>query len=592
MTHSLPSKKIAVVDVPEVEQFKANFVYNFFTPDERVNDKGTAPDSVLKRPSESFDASFVGSINRATPRYIKFSWKPTFTGQNSHLIDKISIKKNLKKIHNEETFTTDEFTSVIFQDTQLDGKAAFYIQEAIENIEKSRPESEQRSPLDIVKVLNDRTSEEVTGVFLADAFNDMKKMGIRFVDPKVKKEIIQNTLDGLKNVKTKIQLNNKFVKSMLHSVEQDRTGFFADEAAVLIQPATSIQSKAISSNHSGIMKGKDYDLEILDYLSYRKIDTNGFDPVVQVVGYIIEKEEILPNGRMVSKEQIIVENATSSTTIDLKVRYGSTYSYHIKSVAYMEFQAEDHDTNSIIAVSFLACSKPSQVVVVNTVEEIAPPWPADFNVEWDYTQKAARILWSFPVNSQRDIKRFQVFRRSSIYEPFELIRMFDFDDSIIRSPYYEIPEHHLIELLDSPKTYYLDKEFTKDSRYIYTVCSIDAHGFSSNYGPQFEVSFDKFTNKLKKKLISTGGAPKPYPNMYLKEDTFVDTIKDSGHQRLKIYFNPEYLQVVDNKNHDLKLLKTDRTKGKYRFQMINVDLQSQKVVEINLLDKRDSSQKK
>jgi hypothetical protein len=592
MTQTLPSKKIAVIDVPEVEQFKGTFIYNFFTPDERVNDKGTAPDSVLKRPTESFDSSFVGSINRVTPRYIKFSWKPTFKGEHHHLAETISIRKNFKKIHNEETFTTDEYTTTVFQDTELDGKAAFYVQEAMEHIEKSKPKTEQRSPLDVVKILNGRTSEQVTGGFLADAFNNLKKMGASFTDPKTKKEIAQNTLEDIKNVKTKIQLNNKFIKSMLHSVEQDGSGFFSDEAAALVGSATSIQSKAISTNHSAIIKGRDYDLEILDYLSYRKIDTNGFEPVFQVIGYIIEKQEILPDGRAVDKENIIIENPTTSTTIDLKIRYGSTYVYHIKSVAYMEFQAEDHDSNSIIAVSFLACSKPSQALVINTIEEVPPPWPADFNVEWDYGQKAARLMWAFPVNSQRDIKKFQMFRRGSIHEPFELIKMYDFDDSIIRSPYYEVPEHHLIELSTSPKTYYLDKEFNKNSRYIYTVCSIDAHGLSSNYGPQYEVSFDQFANKLKKKLVSTGGAPKPYPNMYLQQDTFVDTIKDSGHKRVKIYFNPEYLNVVDEKGNDLKLLTTDRQRGKYRFQMINVDLQTQKVVEINLQDKRETSRKK
>lgn len=591
MTVSLPSKKIAVVDVPEVEQFTAEFVYNFFVPDERVNSNGEAPDSVLKRPSESFDSVYIGSINRTTPRYIKFGWKPTFTGEHSYLAERTSIKKNLKKIHNEETFVTDEFTTTVFQNSEINDKTSLYINEAVEHIEKSTPELEKRSPLDLVKKLNEKTSEEITGNFLANAIN-FKKFGIHYIDKTTKKNITQNIFEELKNVKTRIQLNNKFIAPMLHSAEQDRAGFFSDEVSTLMKEGVSIQSKAVSSNHSAIVKGNDYDLEIIDYLGYRKIDTNGYNPIVQVIGYIIEKQEILANGKVVDKEPIIVENPTSATTIDLKVQYGSTYSYKIKSVAFMEFQAEDHDSNSVIAISFLACSKSSQSVIVQTVEEVPPPWPADFNVSWDFSQKMTRIMWSFPVNSQRDIKRFQVFRRKTILEPFELIKMYDFDDSIVRSPYFEVPDHNLIELLSSPKTYYLDKEFTKDSRYIYTICCIDAHGFSSNYGPQYEVWFDKFANKLNKKLISTGGAPKAYPNMYLQQDTFVDTIKDSGHKRMKIYFNPEYLNLVNSDNRDLGLLATDQNGGKYRFQMVNVDLQTEKVIEINLFDKRDSSKKK
>ncbi len=596
MTNSLPSKKIAVVDVPEVEQFEAKFVYNFFTPDEKINAAGTATKTVLNKASDSrvgtLDNQFLSDAAKSTPRFIRLTWKPTFKGEYSYIAEKVSIQSHLNKIHNEESFANDEYTNVEFHDSQLDRKAAFYVEEAIEQIEKRTSKAEQDSPLDIIKSLNEKTSEEITGTFLADVFNDLKKHGVRFFDSSNKKEIIQSALGDIKNVRTAAQLNNKFIKSMIRSVEEDRTGFFADEASALMASAAAIQTKAISSKHSSIVKGIDYDLEILDYIGYRKIDSQSFDPAVQVIGYIINKQEIGQNGRVVSEEIIVIENPTTSNTIDLKIKYGSSYRYTIKSVAYMEYQAEDNDANSVIAVSFLVCSKLSPSVYVHCEEYAPPPWPADFNIAWDYREKAARLMWSFPVNSQRDIKRFQIFRRKTIYEPFQLIKMFDFDDSLVRSPYYETPEHHLIELLHSPKTYFLDKEFNKESKYIYSICSIDAHGFTSNYSSQYEISFDKFSNKLIKKLISTGGAPKQYPNMYLKQDTFVDTIKDSGHKRLQVYFNPEYLSVVDGNDQDLKLLRTDIAGGKYRLQLINADLQTQKVVEINILDKRESKQKK
>lgn len=589
--HSLPSKKIAIVDIPEVDFFKSTFIYNFFTTDERVNDDGTAPEYILKRPTESFDANYVGKINHVTPRYVKFNWKPKFKGKHNYIAERTSIRNNFKKIHNEESFATDEFTAISFQDNDVDEKAAFYIEEAIEHIEKSRPEAERESPLDIAKTLNDSTSREISGEFLSDVFVNLRKMGVRFLDSTTKKEIIENSLEDIKSIKTNVRLNNKFIKSMLSSVEQDRTGFFSDDAAALIEKAASIQSKAISNSSSTVIKSGDYDLEILDFLSYKKIDTANFDPITQIIGYIIEKDEILPNGNIVKKDPIIIESPLVSTTIDLKVKYGTTYVYRIKSVAYLEFQTDDENSNELLAVSFLACSRPSQSVVIQTTEEIAPPWPSDFNIGWDYFNRAARLMWNFPVNPQRDIKKFQVFRRKTIYEPFELIQMYDFDDSIIRSPYFETPEHHLIELLSSPKSYYLDREFNKESKYIYAVCSIDAHGFSSNYSTQYEISFDKFANKITKKIISTGGAPKQYPNMYLKQDTFVDVIKDSGHKRMKIYFNPEYLEVEDKNKNNLNLLKTDAKKGKYIFQIINVDLQTQKSIQINLKDKRTSQKK-
>ena len=135
-------------------------------------------------------------------------------------------------------------------------------------------------------------------------------------------------------------------------------------------------------------------------------------------------------------------------------------------------------------------------------------------------------------------------------------------------------------------TFFKDNEFTKESIFIYAVCCIDAHGMSSNYSPQFEVAFDKFNNKLVKRLVSTSGAPKSYPNLYLLEDAFVDVIKDSGHERMKIYFDPEFLEITDRNNDDMGLLTTDKQGGSYKIQFINVDLQKHQILDIIIKDLR------
>jgi hypothetical protein len=103
---------------------------------------------------------------------------------------------------------------------------------------------------------------------------------------------------------------------------------------------------------------------------------------------------------------------------------------------------------------------------------------------------------------------------------------------------------------------------------------------------QFQVGFDKFENRLIKKLVSISGAPKQYPNAYLNADTFVDTIKDSGHRNIQIVFNPDHLNLFTSQGSDLKFLKTSRVDGKYRLQMINVDLQAQQSIDITLQDSR------
>jgi hypothetical protein len=248
--------------------------------------------------------------------------------------------------------------------------------------------------------------------------------------------------------------------------------------------------------------------------------------------------------------------------------------------------AVDEKSKQNVVVSFLVGSKFTSESSVITAEYIPPPPPADFNIAWDYGEKALRCTWNLPNNPQQDIKYIQLFRRKSIADPFQLIKMWDFNDTQTRVRLNEYPLPELVERVSSFVGIYLDREFSKDSDYIYAVAAVDAHGYCSNYSIQFQAKFDKFANKLVKKLISISGAPKQYPNAYLNADTFVDTIKDSGHTNIRIVFNPDYLNLVSSENADLKLLKTDRVGGKYRLQLINVDLQAQQNVDITLRDLR------
>jgi hypothetical protein len=59
MAESLPSKKIAVADIPETENFSGKFFYNFFTPDEKVNNTGSATKKILERSMDKFDTEKI-----------------------------------------------------------------------------------------------------------------------------------------------------------------------------------------------------------------------------------------------------------------------------------------------------------------------------------------------------------------------------------------------------------------------------------------------------------------------------------------------------------------------------------------------------
>ena len=67
------------------------------------------------------------------------------------------------------------------------------------------------------------------------------------------------------------------------------------------------------------------------------------------------------------------------------------------------------------------------------VENKPPPPPTNLRANFDFVRLIPRISWQFPINKQRDIKRFQVFKRHSFNEPFTLMAEYDFDNSVSKT---------------------------------------------------------------------------------------------------------------------------------------------------------------
>jgi hypothetical protein len=604
MAISLPSKKFAVVDTPEVKNFEADFNYIFFTTDERLNDSGDIPgDLAIERLNpEQFSSDQIDSINfrRFTPRFTRFSWTPVVKYTSNVQSVDASIRNNLDKIQGEDQFSNDEFSTVKVQDSFYDERAKFYVKRLLEDVQrqqntvpgtatKPNPFKPEKSPLDVAKFLNERTDEEISANFLATTLANLQEIDSQylFVNNDNKQVFLNSILNSIKDVSVKTQISRNVLADVLKGNTQNTLRFLTDDLLSAQRLAETDQKAAILANPSNLMNAQNYDFEVLEYLSVLPIDETDFKTIVQPIGYVIEKEELTSNGP-VRKNSIVVENPFASSTIDRQIKYGTSYRYRIRTIVYVRLRAQDTDSNEVVAIDFLLGSLYSSWKVVTTEEKVGPPAPVDFELNWDYGNERLYLNWSFPVNTQRDIKYFQVFRRRTINEPFELIKMYDFDDSLVPSPFrFETPDPQLVEKMKNPLGYFVDPEFTRRSKFIYALCAIDAHQFSSPYSVQFEVSFDVVKNKLVRRMISPEGAPKPYPNMFLLQDTFVDTIKDEGHSKIDIVFDPEYLKVYDANGNDLRLIKTGPN-TRYKLQMINIDLQQEQTIEMKVEDRRSS----
>jgi len=601
---TLPSEEAYVVDVPEVTTLSAAFEYHYFVPDESVSETGDVPERFLTRPGASFDAATVDLMTSRVPRMVSLRFTPPLpasstsgpvteaeqkemaarVGQNGTL-----ISSNLTKIVSEDAFSSGRYLSILFQDGAADDKMYELVSGSYAQVSLEQSNSSDTSHYRAGGRLADAVPNVERGFIMSNMNRASSAHGTRFFPHGAAGPEVVGNKSRDPAVTVGLQINSKFVHDIIERAVIDPHGHFSSDMHTIRDSAKRVQRQArLRSNPS--VSEDDYK-SFPRYAFIRATEANHM-PVprpAQIVGYIVDRRETMPDGSIKERDPIVIENPAVGATVDLRVRYGASYTYTVRTIARFTFPAIDDDTGAIVTVTSLVSSRPSNRVWVKCVETTAPPAPADVGFTWNYDTETMAVHWTFPPNPQRDVKRFQVFRRQSILEPFELIKMYDFDDSQVPIPQLERPDRARVEVLTSPQSWFIDEEFTKTSKNVYAIGCVDAHGNVSAYSAQFIVWFDQFKNKLMTRVVSHFGAPRQYPNMYLEADTFVDTIRDSGHTRLNLYFTPECYHVFDDQDHVVPVISTDRDGGSYRLQFINPDAQKMGTVDVTLRDRRVTS---
>jgi hypothetical protein len=642
MSLTSPSKPIAYVDIPEVKINTSSFVYNFFMRDESVSDK---PRFVISHGTEveiDIKQQLSSKIIKKVPRYVAINFQAidriqeNITATENNTEETISIFDNFDRIMLEHNFSGLQFTGLAFQDSTIDQKLSELLSgslsiklNAVSNkpIYAAKPSEpffyeQQASLLETAKYLNKKS--KFNAAKNIDVQLNPYESGYVYINGQKRKS--QNVFEGIKNIEIQLQLDNNIVYDAVRSAINDPLTIYSDELLGLIDRYRKIQDPfnagwnegegvqpAVWNNGGGgttLIAESDYDA-LTYFVSIEKeagLGSSQFQHKRQIVGYVADKFQILPDGTYKKMNPVIIENPNATQLYDPSIKYGARYSYQLRTIALVTFEAvavnpPKPNDDDVYIVKALVSSRPTRSIVIDCVENVPPAPPSDFKVSWDYSVNRPRLTWNFPVTLQRDVKQFQIFRRLNIDEPFKLVRQYDFDDSVLKLPNNETPDPLLVKELDGPRTVFIDEDFNKESSsYIYAVCCIDAHGYSSNYSTQFKVWFNSFKNKIERKLISPSNAPKSLPNLFLQEDAFIDTIKTSGFEYVKVYFEPEYLKIFKRAEEEspgilgsggklipkdeIPFLSTDIKNGRYVLQLINTDLQKQKSVTITLKDER------
>lgn len=598
MTTSLPSKQVYIVDVPEIQNFEATFQYNYFTPDESTNALGGTPDFALQTNSDDFNTQFVQYATTRVPRYVQISFKPVrlsdlynktykSTTIGSSTRGKLLISNNLDKIINEDDFASLNFTSVLLQDVKVDDKLHKVVSSSLAPKQTSNHSLSIQSAVMSSFLKNEKSVEHQ---FIQKTLNVPQRLaGVRFFNESTSRKH-DVYFDKLKSAGLHAQLNT----SLFYSDSEDAIDLSSQFAEELISFKKKLGKNASKLSNT-TFSHSDYKTNV-PYVEVKKVKTSDqvLDSAAEILGYIIDKYEISSDGNISKLEPIVIENSHVNLGLDFKVRYGATYQYTIRSIALYTTPAIDDHTGDVATIKLLVSSKPSAKVVLTCVDVTAPPPPADLKPTWDYEKDRLALFWSLPVNSQRDIKRFQIFRRKNISESFELLKQYDFDDSLVKAYDIEEVDSQLTEYVNSPKCWFIDNEFDRNSSFIYALCSIDAHGFTSAYSVQFQCSFDVLQNRIVVKQISHSGAPKAYPNFYIENEVFANLIRVSGDRSktMKVFFNPEHYQTIDDSGRITKIVQSESDGAKYVFQFVNTDSQKSSNLSVIIEDKTTDKTKK
>ena len=591
---SFPSSPSARIDVPEVSDFKASFVYNFFTANEReIINNGSRPiDASISRSEEVF----FEERNERLPRYVKFQFKPPVrTTVISELRNSRIVSENIDKVVVEGGTSNSDFLTFELVDSLKEKHLYSVLDGAV--VFNDLSDSNRSSTDDYKNLLDTNSDGRLTGrekELIVSAIKSMQSKGYKLSRTDIRPEDAETADDLVSRQNFSIQMNKLIFDQAIQSALRIPDSVFQDEFSEIKSLSSEIQNNAIKTNSSNEISESDYSAGIspVEIRNFSRDNNSESYPIIKHAGYVIKKLELLGNGLYEERGKIVSDNPDGLYIIDKDVRYGGVYTYEIRTVYYVQAIIDVRDplrpANDYLGVASFLVASQGKLASVSCVEDVPPPPPECIRISFDYKTRKPRVNWQFPVNPQRDIKRFQIFKRLNVNQPFTLLAEYDFDNSTIRTSVAEIASPQNLYKFENPKINFIDNTWKEGEKPIYAVACVDAHGLSSNLSTQMRFDYDSRLNKVNNILVSYPNAPKPYPNILLNNDSFEDAIKISGYNRMKIFLDPEYFKVTQyidknpNEIKDLNFLRIDPNKDTYKIHMINIDNQKDKILNVRI----------
>ena len=278
------------------------------------------------------------------------------------------------------------------------------------------------------------------------------------------------------------------------------------------------------------------------------------------------------------KSSILSRGGSIQQINDEFVKYNQTYKYYIYPVYSLSIYSYD---DNFSRDQIFVCGYPLITKDIVTIETKRPDPPNGPFFKIDKNTLNLEVLWKKPFEKQNDIKGFQVFKRNNLDQPFTLIAEYRSHFQTDFPIFNDNINQDIIELTPGIlKESYIDKKFDTSKVNIYSICSIDAHGQVSDLSTQVGVVYDVILQKITTDLISESGAPREYPNLYIKRQTKYFDNNDSiitniplstKKNKFSLYFTPDCQEVFSEYDDIIQENNVFDSNSEFRLNIFRVN---------------------
>ena len=373
--------------------------------------------------------------------------------------------------------------------------------------------------------------------------------------------------------------NMFFTKSMMLDMEQNTSLFssntqenFSIDNIVLNENFKVFRKKSVYNNGLSNVK---YYLNI-GFLIEKYLVTDSEDLFNKYVkkSSFFKRNSDIDNSSLSFTEVKVSKNIDNSFIItDSGVKYGKTYRYLIYPV-YLASISTKKDYHTID--DYIFCGYPVSTKNIVCKEFTRPIPPPQLSFKLLSSKNTLKINWQQPLEPQGDVKGYQIFKRHSLDDPFVLIKQFE---SHNQNDFYtrneKVSDQIVERLKNKNRTIFYDNNFKKEKIQIYAICSIDAHGFVSNYSAQYAVKYNHENKNCEIDLVSSEGAPLHMPNLLIKRKTkFFDNEDynttnlpvEENVNKITLYCTPEYRELGLGTRTFETVLKSN-----YKFSIFKIE---------------------